>query len=228
MRITRLIKSVPFLGDILSGTQRRILRTRDESFRGSADYWERRYASSGTSGDGSYGKLAEFKARVINEFVRENAIDYVIEFGCGDGNQLTLAKYPKYLGFDVSETALIKCRKLFSGDTTKVFKSISDYSRESAPLTLSLDVIYHLVEDDVYREYMTRLFSSSYRYVIIYSRNTADTASDKAAHVRNRKFTEWIAQTLPEWKLIQHVPNEFPYVSPVEGSLSDFYIYQKV
>ena len=40
-----------------------------KSFAGSAAYWEERYRRGGNSGAGSYGKLAEFKAEVINDFV---------------------------------------------------------------------------------------------------------------------------------------------------------------
>jgi hypothetical protein len=36
----------------------------------SANYWERRYADGGTSGSGSYGRLAEFKATFLNAWHR--------------------------------------------------------------------------------------------------------------------------------------------------------------
>ena len=62
----------------------------------SKKYWEKRYLKGGDSGDGSYGKLAEFKAKVINRFVKENEIKTIIEWGCGDGNQLTYMNYPNY------------------------------------------------------------------------------------------------------------------------------------
>lgn len=42
----------------------------------------------GTSGAGSYGVLAEFKAEVINSLLLEHSILTAIEFGCGDGSQL--------------------------------------------------------------------------------------------------------------------------------------------
>jgi hypothetical protein len=61
-------------------------------FRDSQSYWEDRYVSGGTSGPGSYDAQAEYKADFLNRFVRENAIGSVIEFGCGDGNQLGLAE----------------------------------------------------------------------------------------------------------------------------------------
>ena len=43
-----------------------------------SEYWENRYKKSGNSGAGSYGRLAEFKADVINNFIAENKITSVI------------------------------------------------------------------------------------------------------------------------------------------------------
>ena len=48
----------------------------------------------GNSGAGSYNKIAIFKAKIMNQFVLENNIQHVIEFGFGDGAQLERAKYP--------------------------------------------------------------------------------------------------------------------------------------
>ena len=66
------------------------------------DYWENRYERGLTSGAGSYGRLAHFKAEVLNEYVNQNKILSVVEFGCGDGAQLSLAKYANYIGLDLS------------------------------------------------------------------------------------------------------------------------------
>ena len=37
----------------------------------SSKYWEKRYLEGGNSGDGSYGYLAEFKVKIINDFIAE-------------------------------------------------------------------------------------------------------------------------------------------------------------
>jgi hypothetical protein len=66
-------------------------------FPGSGKYWDNRYKKCGNSGAGSYGKLAEFKADILNKFISKNNIQSVIEFGCGDGNQLLLANYQCYI-----------------------------------------------------------------------------------------------------------------------------------
>ena len=101
------------------------------------------------------------------------------------------------------------------------------YANETAELTLSLDVIYHLIEDDVFFSYMKRLFDSSEKFVIIYSSNTDKQVKLQAGHVKHRKFSKWIERK-PEWQLIQHIPNRYPYTgNDQEGSFAEFYIYEK-
>jgi len=189
----------------------------------SGAYWEARYASGRTSGEGSYGELASFKAKVLNHFVDTHDIETVIEHGCGDGNQLTLTNYRSYLGFDVSTTAVNKCREKFKDDQSKRFELVSDYHGEKADLTLSLDVLYHLVENDIFHAYMERLFSSAEKYVIIYSNNLDRGSAKNKAHVRFRKFTDWIESNAPGWTLAQRVENPYKQVST-----ADFYIYSKL
>src|SRR5690348_2935489 len=86
-----------------------VLAIRRRFFPGSERYWESRYAKGGTSGAGSYGAEAQWKADVVNSWVAGHNITSVIDWGCGDGNQLTLARYPKYLGIDRSHNAIRKC-----------------------------------------------------------------------------------------------------------------------
>ena len=199
----------------------------------SKNYWENRYKTGGNSGAGSYSNLAEFKAEIINEFVRKNSVDLVVEWGSGDGNQLSLAKYKKYLGFDVSATAVNLCREKFKNDTTKNFVWSGEKGFKNTvkgDLSLSLDVIYHLIEDEVFNSYMKQLFDSSKKFVIIYSCNDVKLYNEKAVHVRCRKFTNWIEQNKKDWKLIQYIRNRFPYRKENEKhtSFSDFYIYEKI
>jgi glycosyltransferase involved in cell wall biosynthesis len=206
----------------------RSLIKRRSHFAGSDSYWRERYAVGGNSGPGSYNRLAEFKADVLNDFVRENGVMSVIDYGCGDGNQLSLAHYPEYLGFDVSPEAISNCEKRFSGDKTKSFKAMNDYDNETADLALSLDVIYHLVEDDVYTRYMDRLFDSANRYVVVYSSDTDDNPPDQVSHVRHRNFSRWVSENRKDWRLLTHIPNKYPFEGNSKtGSFADFYIYAR-
>jgi len=220
-----IIKRMPILGSIF----RKIYKVlhKQKPFPGSEAYWIQRYKKGGWSGAGSYHKLAEFKAETINSFVKDNAVLTVIEYGCGDGNQLKLAEYPAYIGFDVSPTAVALCQDVFRGDKTKCFKMMADYKGETAHLTLSLDVIYHLIEDETYYFYMKRLFNSSKRFVVIYSSNKDEKT--KVTHVKHRLFSEWIDVNISGWKLSRKIPNRFPGSGgDGESSFCDFYIYEKI
>jgi SAM-dependent methyltransferase len=197
-------------------------------FEYSATYWEQRYSEGGNSGPGSYAHLAEFKAEVVNEFVRRNSVRSVMEFGCGDGNQLTLAEYPQYVGYDVSPRAVDMCRAKFAGDATKRFEVVSAWNGEAADMSLSLDVIFHLVEDAVFDDYMRRLFAAGNRFVGIYSGNFERTLQPNAPHVKHRRFSDWIDANAPGWTLIEHVPNRFPDDGDYRmTSFAEFFFYDR-
>ena len=201
----------------------------------SQHYWETRYQLGGNSGAGSYGKLSEFKARILNQFVTDKKIQSVIEFGCGDGHQLSLADYPSYIGLDVSATAIKLCIVQYQHDTTKSFflYNTDCFADKQGifkcDLALSLDVIYHLIEDSVFTAYLSNLFASSDRFVIIYASNNDDNPLYQLRHVKHRQFSVWVEQNCPDWMLYQHIPNEYPLVKGdnTKGSPADFFIYQK-
>lgn len=201
-------------------------------FDNSGQYWDDRYQKEGNSGAGSYGRLAEFKAEILNNFVTDNGVGAVVEFGCGDGNQITLANYKEYLGFDISKTAIDTCNTLFQGDESKSFLLNQQYVGQTADLVLSLDGIYHLIEDEVYETYMEMLFQSSKRFVIIYASNSPELngLDPTAVHVKHRKFTDWVEDNLKgSWKLKETVVNKYPFNlnDPDNTSFADFYFFEK-
>lgn len=197
-------------------------------FTDSENYWENRYKKGKDSGVGSFGELAKFKADSINSFIKLHNINNIIEYGCGDGNQLKLLKIKNYVGFDISDTAVMMCKNKFKNKPTYKFKNIKEYANEVAELTLSLDVIYHLVEEDVYNDYLNLLFKSSQKYVIIYSSNNEKIIGGK--HEKHREFTNWIKCNKNDWELVKIIPN--PYKLDPDNFLnatnSDFYIYSKI
>ncbi len=225
-QLETLIQKIPVLSAAINRCARAL------SFDGSKTYWERRYATGGNSGAGSYGRLATFKAEILNQFVSSHQIESVVEFGCGDGNQLSLASYPNYLGLDVAEGAIAACSERFANDTTKRFRhydpqQVTDWESLQADLSVSLDVIYHLVEDEVFHTYLTQLFGSASRFVIVYSSNIESIPP--SPHVRHRRFTDWVETHATHWELVQHIPNRFPYDSqrPDDSSFADFFVFSR-
>jgi hypothetical protein len=223
--VKTLIKRMPVLGP-LARTLKRYLATLQ--FSGSEQYWIRRYATGGDSGPGSRDKLAEFKAEVLNGFVKRNSVASIIEYGCGDGEQLKRAVYPDYLGFDISPQAISRCESMFRSDPCKRFALMKDYQGERADLALSLEVIFHLVEDEVFESYMARLFGSADRFVVIYSSDTNEQLQPAAPHIRHREFTKWVRENVPEWRLVDRIANKYPLAANgYEGSFSTFWVYEK-
>ena len=222
----RFIKSLPVIGPLAAKLKSRL------SSKETVAYWETRYANGGNSGSGSYGRLAAFKAAVINGFVEEYQVASVIEFGCGDGHQLSLAQYGRYIGLDVSASAVAQCSERFKADGTKSFflyhsNCFVDRAKIfRAELAMSLDVLFHIIEDDLFHAYMTQLFDAAERYVIIYA---SDYDAPRNAHEKRRSFSHWVAANEPGWHLQKMIKNSYPYDSsnPEETSSSDFYFYAR-
>jgi SAM-dependent methyltransferase len=203
-----------------------VREVRRRTFKSTANYWENRYASGGNSGAGSYGRQAEWKAEIVNGWVAELGVTSVVDLGCGDGNQLSLAKYPRYLGLDPSSTAVRGCIERFRDDETKSFLAYDPATLADpagwlrADLALSMEVIFHLIEDEIFADYMTRLFDSAERYVVVC--NNATSGDERAAHERHRDFTKWVDAERPQWKLEKRVD------PPADVDLqSSFFLYRK-
>jgi cyclopropane fatty-acyl-phospholipid synthase-like methyltransferase len=210
------------------GSARDVIR-RLRPLGGSAAYWERRYRGGGTSGAGSYGENAEAKAAIVNQTVAAHAVTSVIEFGCGDGNQLTLLDVPRYVGLDVAPAAIDMCARRFENDPTKsFFRYDPEHFADRAgvlrcDLALSQEVIFHLVEDEVYERYMSQLFAAASRLVLVCS-SDRDEAVTK--HLRHRRFTAWVTANHPDWSLAEHTPSPRP-VDPLtgQGLDADFFLF---
>lgn len=188
----------------------------------SSTYWEGRYAAGGDSGIGSSGEYAAYKADVLNRFVAEHDVESVIEFGCGNGDQVARAEYPEYVGLDVSKSAIASCIERFADDSTKSFFPYDPLRFDNngaleADLVLSLEVLFHVVDRAAFEKALDDIFEASRRYVIVFSSNHDDPEPD-TVHVRHRRFTDYVAEQFPEFERIDTIENEY------EARVSDFYI----
>lgn len=208
--------------------RRKLKKIYDKITFSSKKYWEKRYHTGGNSGSGSYNSIASFKAEVINDFINTHSIDTLVDLGCGDGNQVKYLKINNYIGLDVSKTAIKLCTKMYEKDSSKNFyifeqlkydQIIKDFEPE---LTLSLDVIYHLIENAVFETYIQNLFYGSTKFVIIFSTNFDEYT--ETIHHRNREFTNYVNKNILGWKLLKIIENPFKGVD----SAADFYIYEKI
>lgn len=186
-------------------------------------YWEMRYQHKGTSGDGSYGQKAEFKGKIINQVIDKFHIKSITDYGVGDGNQLKYLNIYniKYVGLDVSKTAIDNCLKLHPNKRLVQINDQTDMTQFKSELVLSCDVIFHLVDDCIYYQYMKNLFDMSTKYVLIHS---VDNDFVEADHVRFREFSSFIIRNYPQWRKIDTINN--PLWSGRAGTMA-FHLYMK-
>jgi len=192
----------------------------------STQYWKDRYLKGGTSGAGSYGILAEYKAEIINNFVKENDIKSIFDYGCGDGNQIGLFNFENYTGYDISEKMILahNLNPKFRSRKWHFLNSLANV-RHKFELTISLDVIFHLTNQKDFETYINNLFAIASKYVIIYSSN-GDKLETSSVHVKDREFLPFVPK---EFELMQKIDNKYPYnpKDTINTSISDFYIFKQ-
>jgi predicted TPR repeat methyltransferase len=169
------------------------------------NFWEERYKAGGNSGAGSYGEYAKHKADIINKIIIKYNIKTISDFGCGDGNQISLLKgFEQYNGYDISEHILNSCKEKFKNSENMLFHS-SIPNLPEADLCVSLDVLYHIVDETEFENYLYFLFRKSKKFVLIFSSNHNKNNHNVKNYIFHREFTNWINNN--EFKLIEEIDN---------------------
>jgi len=148
-------------------------------------YWETRYKNNSNSGHGSYGEFQKFKTEYINNVIKTYNIKTINELGTGDGNMLsTYTGFDLYTGFDVSDTILNKLKNKFKDNNSIKFVSNPNIM-EPADLTMSIDVSYHIINNNLFYEHLDLLYNKSLKYILIYSSNSNEKYGNY--HILHRK-----------------------------------------
>jgi cyclopropane fatty-acyl-phospholipid synthase-like methyltransferase len=196
----------------------------------SKEYWNNRYKKNETSGAGSYGVLCSFKAEIINKIFKDYNINSIIDLGCGDTNQLKtydIKDNMKYVGIDVSPIIIEKCKETFLNNNYNFYCEDEYQYKEKFDVGLSIDVTYHLIEDEIFKVYLEHLFDVSTKIVVLYSSNfelshDSNNPSLCCPHVKHRLIIPYIEKNFKEWELIENIPNRYP-----KNSSAEFYIFKK-
>jgi trans-aconitate methyltransferase len=189
------------------------------------NYWESRYTGGGNSGLGSYGEENAFKFSYIKEIIETYNLKSINDFGCGDGNQVSQLRPPyiaheiAYKGWDVSEIAVNKCTEMYKDVSSHEFSyDISEW--DAADLGLSLDVLYHIVDEDIFYTYLENLFNKSKQYVIIYAVNHDLLRNN--SHIYSRAFVDYVVE-----KYDCELVDTRPYPDKIGRGDVTFYLFKK-
>ena len=165
------------------------------------DYWEQRFRNGGDAGAGSRGHYGNTKAAAVNKIIAEHDVQTVIDWGCGDGLMAARIIASRYIGLDVSPAALELCRHAADGPGREwhLYDGFTDPGIRG-DLALSLEVIFHLVDDALYHRYMELLFGSA-PLVCVVSSNRDERGEP---HVLHRLF---VRDVPADFKLLSHERN---------------------
>lgn len=208
----------------------------------SIDFWDNRYAIGGTSGVGSTGNLLNFKINFINDFIKNNDIKTVLDFGHGDCSLAKEIIVDTYLGIDGAKSInrdidgfqsvnkYLTCSRfdVLSTDIEKYIKNVN------IDMTMCIDVLYHILDDEI--EYLEKtlhnLYCSSSKYIMIYAQDSelegaykhySDPSVNRSTHMYNCPWKQLLrTKYFNDLKLI------YEQELPQPGCDAKFYIYEKV
>ncbi|MDU0201118.1 methyltransferase domain-containing protein [Paenibacillus sp. MAH-36] len=181
------------------------------------DFWDQNYRLGGDSGSGSYGLLAEFKSQIINDLIQKHAISTVIEFGCGDGNQLQTMNYPQYLGLDVALSSINLCKEIYKDDSSKSFMLykpgyLINRGFFRADLVVCLDVLYHITDEEDFCTTLNDLFQCSSRWVVLYTKITTGLEPQEVPTILDRDIISYLSKH-SDFKMTEIIPQRYPQLS---------------
>lgn len=131
------------------------------------NYWDNRYASGGNSGLGSIGKHKEWKWNTLNNNI-EN-ITNIIDVGCGDLSFMDNHTIENYTGIDISNT-IIEANKTKHPEWKFICSSADKrISGLKGDVVFCHDVLFHIVDDEVYNNIILNLIEYSNKYISIFT-----------------------------------------------------------
>jgi len=189
----------------------------------SIEIWKNRPNNSGL---GSRGLLAKFKADFVNNFIKENNIETLFDFGCGDLHNSSMIEVSEYLGIDIVGHKIPKEVKADSFRTA-VSRFDEFVCEEPADMTLCMDVLYHILngEEEYLKATLEKLVECSKRYIVIYAQDSkrTDLGWENVEHMHNGPWRQLLEKH--NVKLIQQQAKEDYGTGP--SSEAVFFVYEK-
>lgn len=192
----------------------------------SAEYWKDRLQTIGDAGAGSGGPMRLFKIDTINDFIRENRVQSVLDFGYGDCRVSAFIRSKIYTGVDITDKFAFMAG-MFIAEHTTLLRSPFDIDIPAPPheLVICLDVLFHILPHEI--EYLHKTLDNIYKYsnrhIIIYAQDSRQPYHAHligGVHVCNSPWRQYLEQ-MPIVLEKQIAPHGQP-------TSSQFFIYRKI
>jgi hypothetical protein len=131
------------------------------------EYWNHRYASGLTSGQGSVGRLRDFKWKIINKHIPH--LDNVIDVGCGDLRFWDAISCANYTGIDISDIVIERDKivrsnwKFICSPAEDLIRGLQDEN------VICLDMLFHIMNEDTFVKILNNLCAYSRTNIFIYN-----------------------------------------------------------
>ena len=133
----------------------------------SKNYFEKRYKSGIGSGDGSIGKVRDFKHEILRKYLGYYNLHSFLDVGCGDLS-FWHEKPPKhYIGVDFSKT--IQTRNKLKFDRKFITVDIAKSVLPRADVIICFDVLFHILNDKDYSQIIFNMCRAAKKFVFIYT-----------------------------------------------------------
>ena len=183
----------------------------------SMEFWKTRYELGDTSGSGSRGDLLNFKTEFINDFIKENDITTVLDFGYGDLYVAKEINVEKYTGIDIFE---VKDKD----DFNLLNCEFDEYDGDGADLVMCLDVLYHILEEEqeYMRDSLDKMMEKTDKFLMIYAHDSEDERfeTEYSVHLYNSKWLQHM-KTREDFELI------YKQERPEPNCSAQFYIFER-
>jgi hypothetical protein len=187
----------------------------------SIEIWKRRPDNSGL---GSRGQLAKFKADFVSKFVKDNNIQTLIDFGCGDLYNSSMIEVPSYLGVD------IVAHNMPDNPRANTFEAVVSRfdefeCEEPADMVLCMDVLYHILpgEQDYLKAALENMLKSTKKYLVIYAQDSYDENIVWKGHMFNSPWRQLLEEM--DVELTYHQKQEEYGDGPRSEAV--FFVYEK-
>lgn len=131
------------------------------------EYWDRRYARGGNSGDGSIGRYRKWKWGIIHRYAPD--LTNVVDIGCGDLRFWGDVIPKQYVGVDISEIVITKNTLRHPRNNFITSPAEITIPGIQAPTVLCLDLLFHIMDDTAYTQILGNLCRYSTDLIFIFT-----------------------------------------------------------